>query len=97
MQFLDICDNDFDAKFAAILARGEEAGREVEQVVLDIITDVRQRGDAALLDYTRRFDRLESDTVAALEVSEAEYNEAFARVADADISVLKLAVEGVLH
>lgn len=95
MQFLDIRDNDFDAKFAAILARGEEAGREVEQVVLDIIADIRQRGDAALLDYTRRFDRLESDTVAALEVSAAEFNEAFARVADADIAALKLAVERV--
>ena len=95
MQFLDIRDNDFDAKFAAILARGEEAGREVEQVVLDIIADIRQRGDAALLDYTRRFDRLESDTVAALEVSEVEFNEAFARVADADIAALKLAVERV--
>jgi histidinol dehydrogenase len=95
MQFLDIRDNDFDARFAAILARGEEAGREVERVVLDIIADIRQRGDAALLDYTRRFDRLESDSVAALEVSEAEFNEAFARVADADIAALKLAVERV--
>jgi histidinol dehydrogenase len=95
MQFLDIRDNDFDARFAAILARGEEAGREVEQVVLDIIADIRLRGDAALLDYTRRFDRLESDSVAALEVSEAEFNEAFARVADADIAALKLAVERV--
>ncbi len=58
MQFLDINDKDFDARFAAILARGEESGKEVEQAVLDIIADVRNRGDAALLDYTRRFDRL---------------------------------------
>lgn len=95
MQFLDIHDNNFEANFAAILARGEETGKEVEQVVLDIIAAVRKEGDAALLDYTRRFDRLEADTVADLEVTEAEFNEAFARVAEADISALKLAVERV--
>src|SRR6266508_4286159 len=95
MQFLDINDNDFDAKFAAILARGEETGREVEEVVKGIIADVHSRGDAALLDYTRRFDRLEADSVASLEVTEDEFNEAFARVQVDDISALKLAVERV--
>jgi histidinol dehydrogenase len=95
MQFLDINDKDFDARFAAILSRGEETGREVEQVVLDIIADVRQRGDDALLDYTRRFDRLEAASVAELEVTEDEFNEAFARGKDEDIAALKLAVERV--
>ena len=61
MLFLHIHDKDFDATFNTILSRGEESGREVEQVVLDIIADVRQRGDAAVLELTRRFDRLEAD------------------------------------
>ncbi|MFZ3208613.1 MAG: histidinol dehydrogenase [Geobacteraceae bacterium] len=95
MQFLDIKDNDFDAQFAAILSRGEEAGREVEQVVLDIIADLRKRGDEALLEYTRRFDHLEAESVASLEVTEDEFNLAFDRVADAGIAALKLAVERV--
>ena len=95
MQFLDIQDKDFDKKFASILARGEETGREVEAVVKGIIADVRSRGDEALLDYTGRFDRLEADSVASLEVSEDEFNEAFARVKDEDIAALKLAVERV--
>ena len=95
MQFLDIKDDDFSSRFAAILARGEEAGREVEQVVLEIVADVRERGDAALLEYTRRFDRLEAQSVAELEVTEAEFEEAFARVDDEDIAALKLAVERV--
>ena len=95
MIFLDIFDNDFEAKFAAILARGEEAGREVEGTVLAIINDVRQRGDAALLEYTRRFDRLQADSVAALQVTEAEIEEAFARVSDEASAALKLAVERV--
>ncbi|MBT0653342.1 histidinol dehydrogenase [Geomobilimonas luticola] len=95
MKFLHIHDANFDAEFAAILARGEETGREVEQVVLDIIAAVRAQGDVALLDYTRRFDRLEAGSVAALEVTEDEFNEAFARVEEADMAALKLAVERV--
>jgi histidinol dehydrogenase len=95
MQFLDINDREFETRFAAILARGEESGREVEQVVQDIIADVRKRGDEALLDYTRRFDRLEAVSVADLRVTEGEFDDAFARVAEADVAALKLAVERV--
>jgi histidinol dehydrogenase len=95
MQFLDIHDNDFDARFGAILSRGEESGREVEQVVLGIIADVRQRGDAAVLELTRRFDRLESASMAELEVSPTEIDAAFAQVSGDDVAALKLAVERV--
>ena len=95
MLFLDIRDKDFDVTFSAILSRGEESGREVEQVVLDIITDVRQRGDAAVLELTRRFDRLEASSVAGLEVTAAEIETAFSRVEEADVAALKLAVERV--
>jgi histidinol dehydrogenase len=95
MQFLDIRDRDFDKKFSAILARGEETGQEVEQVVSGIIAEVRKRGDAALLEYTGRFDRLKADSVAGLEVTEDEFNEAFARSKDNEIASLKLAVERV--
>ncbi len=95
MQFLDIHDNDFDAKFAAILARGEETGREVEATVLEIIAAVRTRGDEALLEFTRRFDRLEAASVAELRVTDAEIDRAFAAVDEADVAALKLAVERV--
>jgi histidinol dehydrogenase len=95
MQFLEINDKDFDARFSAILARGEESGKEVEQAVLEIIADVRNRGDAALLDYTRHFDQLEADSVAALRVTEKEFDEAFALVEVENVSALKIAVERV--
>ena len=94
MKFLDIHDADFDASFAAILARGEEAGREVEAAVLEIISEVRARGDAALLDYTRRFDRLETDA-AGLLIAEEEINRAFSEVGEEGVSLLRLAVERV--
>lgn len=95
MKFLDIKDKDFDREFAAILARGEESGREVEQVVLDIIAAVRGRGDAAVLEYTGRFDRLKALSVAELEVTADEIDEAFARCSSEDLDALKLAVERV--
>ncbi len=94
MQFLHINDKDFDARFAAILSRGEEIGAGVEGVVREIIADVRSRGDEALLEYTRRFDRLECDA-AGLLVGEEEIDLAFARVDEADVAALKLAVERV--
>ena len=95
MLFLDIRDRDFDQRFEAILSRGEETGREVEQTVLGIIADVRQRGDAALLDLTLRFDRLRASGMAELEVSAAEIDAAFSKVAEADVAALRLAVERV--
>jgi histidinol dehydrogenase len=95
MKFLDIRDKDFDRQFAAILGRGEETGREVEQAVLDIIAAVRTKGDAAVLEYTNRFDRLDATDVAALQVTEAEIAHAFAVVTDEEIAALKLAVERV--
>ena len=95
MRFLDIHDHDFDQKFEAILCRGEETGREVERVALEIIADLRKRGDDALLELTRRFDRLEAASVAELEVSAQEIEAAYSRVAPEEIAALRLAVERV--
>lgn len=95
MLFIDICDKDFPAKFEAILFRSEESGREVEQVVLGIIADVRQRGDAAVLELTRRFDRMEAASVGELEVSADELEAAYTQVSADDVAALRLAVERV--
>ena len=95
MLFLNINDSGFDQKFAAILARGEESGLEVEQVVLDIIADVRKRGDEAVLELSRRFDRVKAESVAELEVTAAEIEAAFALVSADDIAALRLAVTRV--
>jgi histidinol dehydrogenase len=49
---------DFPARFAAFLAAQREAAADVDGVVAAIIADVAARGDAAVIDYTKRFDRL---------------------------------------
>ena len=95
MYFLDFKDKDFETVFNAILARGEETGREVEQVVLGIIAAVRERGDEAVLELTKKFDRLEASSVAELEVSQAEIEAAYSQMAPQDVAALRLAVERV--
>jgi histidinol dehydrogenase len=95
MLFLDMNDAGFDQKFSAILLRGEESGREVEQVVLDIIADVRTRGDEAVLELSRRFDRVSAASIADLEVTNAEIEAAFTAVSPEDTASLRLAVARV--
>ncbi|MBP1751924.1 MAG: hisD [Geobacteraceae bacterium] len=94
MNFLDIHDSDFESRLAAIISRGEETGKEVEAAVLDIIADVRTRGDEALIAYTEKFDRLRL-AAGKLEITRNEIDQAFAAAADDDIAALERAVERV--
>jgi len=55
---LDAGDADFAARFTALLGAKREASAEVGTAVAAILADVRARGDAAVIDYTARFDRL---------------------------------------
>jgi len=65
---LDTRDAGFEAAFGALLERAPELGAEIARATEAIITDVRARGDAALLEYTARFDRRHVTTVAELEI-----------------------------
>ncbi len=64
----------------------------VERVVTDIIADVRENGDAALYAYAKKFDKAD---LAALEVSAAEIDEAFASVEAEFIDILKAAAANI--
>jgi histidinol dehydrogenase len=69
---------DFEAQFARRLHWSAETDAGVEEAVTRIIADVRSRGDAAVLEYTARFDRLEAGEVRALELRQDELEAAFA-------------------
>lgn len=56
---LDTRSTGFEADFEALLNSKRETDADVDDVVAAIIADVRQRGDAALIEYTARFDRME--------------------------------------
>ncbi len=58
--WLRTADPDFAARFAAFVERRREEEADVRAAVDAILADVRRRGDAALLEYTRRFDRLDA-------------------------------------
>jgi len=63
-QFLDTSDPGFEPAFAAFLTTKREDAPDVDATVAAIIEAVRQRGDAALIELTARFDRLGSLEVA---------------------------------
>ncbi len=64
----------------------------VEQAVADILTDVRKRGDEAVLDYTRRFDGVSLETMV---VSRQEMEEAMASVEPEFLQVLNQAAQNI--
>jgi histidinol dehydrogenase len=65
---------------------------DVEGVVSAIIADVAERGDSALLEYTKKFDKAE---LTSLEVTEAEIAEAFASVDKEFLDILREAAENI--
>jgi histidinol dehydrogenase len=75
--YLSCEEADFDQKFSARLHWSADTDAAIEQRVADILADVQARGDAAVLDYTARFDGLQADRVAALELTAAELKAAF--------------------
>jgi histidinol dehydrogenase len=67
----------FEADFKARLHWSADTDAAIEQRVADILADVQQRGDAAVLAYTERFDGLKASSMAALELTQAELKAAF--------------------
>lgn len=87
---LDTRRPDFAAAFAGLLAAKREMEAEVDAAVAAILADVRARGDGAVIDYTKRFDRLDL-TPATMRVAPAEIEKAEASCAGATLAALRLA------
>ncbi len=85
----------FDAALAALTRYEAAQDGTVEATVRAIVAEVRARGDAALLEYTRRFDRAQADSVAALEVPRAELDAALAGLPAARAQALREAAARV--
>ncbi len=69
--------------------------RDLERSVRDIVDDVASRGDAALLEYTSRFDRVEAADVAALRVPDAELEAAAEALDPALLNTMRRAAERI--
>ncbi len=92
--FLDQSDADFDARFSALLGMKREEAEDVDHAVAAIISDVRARGDAAVIDLTARFDRL-SLTPQTLAFTPDQINAECAKVSVEDRAALELAAERI--
>ncbi|GLR27364.1 MULTISPECIES: histidinol dehydrogenase [Limnobacter] len=92
---LSSAQSDFKAQFRALLAYEEQRDPHVESAVADIIHAVRTKGDEALLEYTKRFDRVDVSDAAALEIPKDELKRAFDSLDDSLRASLETAAQRV--
>ena len=85
----------FEAQFKARLHWSADTDTAIEQRVAGILADVQQRGDAAVLEYTARFDALDVPDMAALELTQAELKAAFHAIPAAQRDALESAARRV--
>jgi len=88
-------DADFEAHLQQRLHWSADTDAAIEQRVADILADVQARGDAAVLDYTERFDGLSAASVTELELSQAELKVAFDGLPAAQRDALQQAADRV--
>lgn len=85
---------DFETQLKARLHWSADADAAIEQRVADILADVQKRGDAAVLDYTSRWD-MPADNMQALELTQAELKAAFDNLPAAQRDALQAAAARV--
>lgn len=92
---LNTQDAGFEAELKALLAFETAQDDNIDQVVANILKDVKARGDAAVLEYTNRFDKTNADSLAALEIPHAELHAALNSLPAAQREALQAAAERV--
>jgi histidinol dehydrogenase len=90
IQLLRFSDPEFETAFLRIVERGEGTPASVEETVAAIIADVRRHGNAALFEYTAKFDRLQL-TAATMQVTPKEIDRALAAISQESLDALRLA------
>ena len=88
-------DATFDAKLAARLVWEASTDAGIESTVTAILDDVRRRGDAAVLELTRRFDHVSAPDMAALVLSPSDMHAAYIALPAAQRAALDAAAERV--
>ena len=88
-------ETNFEAEFQRVLHWSAEADAAIEERVATILADVRARGDAAVLEYTQRFDGVSADSVAKLEIPRADLQAALAALPARQRDALEAAAQRV--
>jgi histidinol dehydrogenase len=92
---LNAGDFDFNVQLDSLIAFEAIADHELEQKVAAILADVKARGDAALLEYSARFDEVHAESVKALEVPQSELRTAFSTLLGSQRAALALAASRI--
>lgn len=92
---LDGSSSTFATDFAAFIDRKRDAEDDVAATVSAVIADVRARGDAAVLEYTRRFDRLDLNSAAELRLSTDLIEGARAQCSNEQLDALQVAADRI--
>jgi histidinol dehydrogenase len=95
IRHLQTSQNDFEAELQRLLHWSAETDQAIESRVAEILAHVRSRGDAALLDYTQRFDGLSAAQVSELEISQQACQAALAGLPQAQREALLHAADRV--
>ncbi|MFU8836952.1 MAG: histidinol dehydrogenase [Thiohalomonadaceae bacterium] len=92
---LDSGSSDFWPELDRLLAWEGVSDDKVNGIVREILAAVRQRGDAALIEYTNRFDRMQVSSMAELEIPQARLQQALAAIPQAQREALEKSAERV--
>ncbi|MBC2884344.1 histidinol dehydrogenase [Ochrobactrum sp. CM-21-5] len=87
-------DPDFEKNFSAFLSGKREVSEDVDRAAREIIDRVRREGDSALIDYSRRFDRIDLEKTG-IAITEAEIDAAFETAPASTVEALRLAHERI--
>ena len=85
----------FEEEFRARQHWSAQTDADVEQRVAQILSDVRERGDAAVLEYSNRYDGLAATSIASLELTQAELKSAYDGLPSAQRDALRVAAQRV--
>jgi histidinol dehydrogenase len=92
---LNAGDGDFRSSLDAMLAWESVSDGNMQQLVVEVISNVRKHGDQALLEYSEKFDRFKVDHVTKLKLGSDDIQAAFERLPEAKKTALKTAVDRV--
>ena len=95
IQRLNTLSDDFEAKLKNLLAWDEVSDDKVVAVVQEILAAVKDNGDAALIEYTNRFDRMSVSGFDQLIVSRQQIEDAFSRTSENKLQALEKAAERI--
>jgi len=88
-------DNDFDSQLDSLIAWDSSINEEISHSVNKIIDDVKQNGDVSVLEYTKKFDSLEAESVSELIISRDRLKQSFDNLGQEQKNALSIAADRI--